>query len=94
MLMLKILHYLSYKHHFLLGRPAENGCVLDVCGRDAFGSFRRFRRLTTCYNWVSNDAIASLLSAHIFTIISVKILHKCHETSLTVTSIVAGLTLK
>ena len=27
--------------------------------KDAFGSFRRFRRVVTCYNWASSDAVAS-----------------------------------
>ena len=34
---------------------------------DAFRSFRTFRRVVTCYNWPSSgDAVASLLSAHMF----------------------------
>ena len=42
---------------------------LDVYGR--FGSFRRFHRVVTCYNWPSSDPVASppgasLLSAGMF----------------------------
>ena len=33
---------------------------------DAFESFRTFRRVVTCYNWASSDAVGSLLSADMF----------------------------
>ena len=70
--------------------PAENECV--------FGSLRTLLEVLvkTCYNWASSDAVSvSVLSADMFlTIISVKILHKCDETSLTVTRITVSLTLK
>ena len=48
---------------------------------DAFGSFRRFRRVATCYNWASSNAVAS--SSCLQTVIRVKVLHRCDETSLT-----------
>ena len=63
--MLKIWHYLNYKSHLLLVPPAENERVLWTF-TDAFGSFRRLRRVVTCYNWASSDAVASLLSADMF----------------------------
>ena len=33
---------------------------------DAFGSFRKFRRVVSFYNWTLNDAVAFLLSADLF----------------------------
>ena len=43
-------------------RPAENECVFGRL-RTFFQSFRRFRRVVTCYNCASSNAISSLLSA-------------------------------
>ena len=51
--------------------------------------------MLTCYNWALSDAVASpVLSVDMFwTTIRVKILHKCDETSLTVTHIAVSLKL-
>ena len=63
---------------------------------DAFGSFRRFRGVVTCYNWASIERCSSVAPVfrYVLTIISVKILHKFEETLLTVTHITATLTFK
>ena len=31
-----------------------------------FGSFWKFHRVVKCYNWASNDAVASLMNANMF----------------------------
>ena len=70
----------------------KTNAFLDVYGR--LGSFRKFRRDITCYNWALSDAVVSPSRLQIcFTIISVTILHKCDETSLTVTRIAVSVTL-
>ena len=62
---------------------------------DAFASLRKFRRVVTCYNWASIDAAASPFCLQIcFDYNSIKTLHKCDETLLTVTIIAVSLTLK
>ena len=58
MLKLKNWHYLNYIGHFYLCVQRKTNAFFDVYG-DAFGSFRRFRRVVTCYNWASGDAVAS-----------------------------------
>ena len=59
---------------------------------DAFGSFRRFRRVVTCYNWASSDGVRlHPVCRYVLTIISVRISHECDETSLTVTRIAHAL---
>ena len=57
---------------------------------DAFRSFRRFRRIVTCYNWTSSDAVESLSCLQIC--YDPKMLHKCDETSLRVTRIAVSRT--
>ena len=52
--MLKIWHYLNYTGHFYLHVQWKANAFLDVYG--TFVSFRRFRRVVTCYNWASSDA--------------------------------------
>ena len=61
---------------------------------DTFGSFRTFRRVVTCHNWAFSDAVAFPSSLQICFDYSVKISHKCDETSLTVTRITVSLTVK
>ena len=93
MLKLKNWHYLSYKGHFCLCVQRKTNAFQDVYGR--FGSFKRNRRVVTCYNWVR--AMRQRLRPvcrYVLTIISVKILHKSDETSLRVTRIAVSLTLE
>ena len=63
---------------------------------DAFGSFSRFRIIVTCYNWASSARCGSVspVCKYVLSIISVTILHKWDETSLTITRIAISLTLK
>ena len=60
----------------------------------AFESFRRFRRVVTCCNWTSSDAVASLLSEDMFRLSLVLDLRKFEETLLTATHIAVTLTFK
>ena len=57
---------------------------------DAFRSFRSFRRIVTCYNWTSSDAVESLSCLQIC--YDPKMLHKCDKTSLRVTRIAVSRT--
>ena len=61
-----------------------------------FGSFWKFRKVVKCYNWPSNDAVASLLYADMFELYfnNGTILYKSDESSLTFARIVVSLTLK
>ena len=52
----KILHYLNYKGHFYM-------CIQRKANASRFW---KFRRVVKCYNWTSNNAVASLLYADIF----------------------------
>ena len=49
--------FLLHNGHFYLYVQRKTNAFLDLT--DAFGSFRRFRRVVTCYNWASRDVVAS-----------------------------------
>ena len=74
-------------------RPAKNDAFLDVYGR-----FWKFQEVSQSCNMsqlgIYRCGSVSVLSADVFSITSVKILHKCDETSLTVTRNAVSLTLK
>ena len=80
--MLKSLHYLSYKGDFYLcaQRKANRLCRNLRSVLDVFGSFAVIK----CYNWLSDDAVASLLYADMF---------QLYLSSLTVARIFVSLTL-
>ena len=65
-------------------RPAVNECV--------FGCLLTLLEVSGGFDWASNNAVVSPSCLQIY--VSVKILHKCDETSLTVTRIAVSLTLK
>ena len=72
-------------------RPAENECILDVYGR-----FWKFQEVSQSCNMlqlgIERCSSVSPVCRYVLIIIGVKILHKCDETSLTVTHIAVNLT--
>ena len=86
MILLKIWHYLNRKDHSYLCVQRKTNAFLDVYGR-----FWKFQEVLQSCNMfqlgVERCGSVSLVCRHVLTIISVKILHKCVETSLTVTHI-------
>ena len=90
MLKLKNWHYLNYKHHFYLWVQQKTNVFLDVYGR-----FWKFQEVSQSCNMLQLSVEQfSSVCRYVLTIISAKILHKCDETSLTVTRIAVSLTLK
>ena len=63
---------------------------------EAYGRFWKFPRVLKCYNWASNDAVASLLYTDIFELYLVIKFNtnvmNLHESSLTVARIVVHFT--
>ena len=55
---LKNWHYLSYEGHFYVCVNRKTMRFWNFKG--AFGSFRTFHRVETCYNWTSSNVVASL----------------------------------
>ena len=54
--MLKFCHYLKYKGHFYVCSSGKRMRRMEV-----YSCFWKFCRAVKCYNWVSKDAVASLL---------------------------------
>ena len=84
--MLKIRNYLNYKSHVYLCVQRETNAF--------FGRLQMFREVWQSCNMLQLD-VGSLspVCKCVLTIVSVTILHKCAETSLTVTRIAISLTL-
>ena len=84
MLTLKNWHYLNYKGHCYLCVQRKTNAFLD-----AYGRIWQFQEVSQSCNMLQLGAERCVCSVspvcrYVLTIISVKILHKCDDTSLTV----------